>query len=642
MNPRAWMTQYALGLARWQWGVLAIAGIVLGVALQASGITQPVDNAYFDTWHRQAGVRKAPSHVALVVIDDKALLQYRDDPVAFWTQHYAKAVTVLREAGVAVIGFDMIFGVSPEAWIRRFSANPDLARTWDAPFRRELNSGKVVLVASRITDNNTGRHSFFLPHEDYLFALPDLDFTAYMGLANLDERDRVVRGFSTTLDLRLNPSDKDAAVPRLTFAALLAVRSVNANPRDTRWTMGGRTVDRTANTLPLFYAGPPGTFPRIPLSVLLAPDAANNAVVRDLRGKVVIFGGDWGSDMHATPYSSSITGQPAQFMLGTEIHANAVETLLSGERNESAGALETSAVTVLAIVLAVLLMVTLPLPWAITGFILIWFALKALSYGAFKVHLLLPVASAQFAMLATVAGAMVLYLFSESREKMRIRGLFGRYVSDAAVSRLVKQGAEPDLGGESTPVTVLFSDIRDFTKISEILGAKALVELLNTYLEGAAEAVLSEGGSIDKFIGDSVMAEFGTPEHLPKHARAALRAALKMRRHAEQFARHYRATYTHPELPAFRIGIGIHTGEGIVGSIGTRRRSEFTVMGDVVNVAARVEGLTKDTGEVILATRECVVAAGDGVHTEDKGMLSVKGRTEQVHVYAIRAIDEMA
>ena len=638
MNPRAWFTQTALGLARWQWGLLAIAGMVLGMALHTSGVTQTVDNAYFDAWHRQAGVRKAPKHVALVVIDDKALMQYRDDPVAFWTQHYAKAVSVLREAGVAVIGFDMIFGVSPEAWIRRFSANPDLARTWDAPFRRELNSGKVVLVASRITDPSSGQHSFFLPHEDYLFALPDLDFTGYMGLANLDERDRVVRGFSTALELRLNATDKDAIVPRLTFPALLAVRSIGANPRDERWTLGGRTVLRSVNSLPLYYAGPPGTFPRIPLSMLLAPDAANNDVVRSLKGKVVIFGGDWGSDLHATPYSSSVSGQPAQFMLGTEIHANAVETLLSGDRNEYASTLETGAIIVIAAGMAVLLMVTLPLSWAIGGFILIWFALKAASYGAFSHHHLLPVAAAQFAMLGTVACAVVLYLFSEGHEKKRIRSLFGRYVSDAAVSRLVKQEAAPDMGGESTPVTVLFSDIRDFTKISEILGAKALVEMLNSYLEGAAEAVLSEGGSIDKFIGDSVMAEFGTPEHLPMHARAALRAALKMSRHAEAFARHYQTQYNNPGLPPFRIGIGIHTGEGIVGSIGTRRRSEFTVIGDVVNVAARVEGITKDTATTILITHECLTAAGGGVCAEDKGLFSVKGRAEPVHVYALQAL----
>ena len=641
MSTEAQTTALA-GLARWHWVVLALAGIAFGAVLHMSGAVHSVDLAYIDAWHRQAAVRKEPKHVALVVIDDKALLQYRDDPVAFWTQHYAKAVAVLREAGVAVVGFDMIFGVSPEAWIRRFAANPDTARTWDAPFRRELNSGKVVLASGRVSNSNdaSGMHSFFLPHEDYLFALPDLDFESYVGLANLDESDRVVRGFVTTLDLRLKPEEKNASLPRLTFPTLLAVRAAGADPKATQWTLGGRVVERSTVSQPLFYAGPPGTVPRIPLSTLLAPDAAKNEVVAKLRGKVIIIGGDWGSDVHATPYSSSLTGQPAQFMLGAEIHANAVETLLSGERNHSASEVEIGSLIALGVMLAVLLFRGLPLRWALAGVALAWITLHAISYLVFKLHQLLPIAAAQFAMLATAAVALLLYVFSESRERKRIRELFGRYVSDAAVTRLVQQGAEPNLGGESTPVTMLFSDIRDFTQISEILGAKATVELLNNYLEGAADAVLSEGGSIDKFIGDTVMAEFGTPEHHPMHARAALRAALKLKRHAQTFAERYKKHYTQPGLPAFRIGVGVHTGEAIVGSIGTRRRSEFTVIGDVVNVAARVEGLTKDLGVTVLATRECIAAAGTGVVADDKGTHAVKGRSKLVHVFALQSLED--
>ena len=619
-----------------------MAAMALGAVLQVSGAAQQLDHTYTDAWHRYAGVRKAPRHVALVVIDEKALLAYRDDPVAFWTQHYATAVATLRKAGVAIVGFDMIFGVSPEAWLKRFASNPDAVRTWDAPFRRELNSGKVVLIASRIADDRSGTHRFFLPHEDYLFALPNLDFTSYIGLANLDATDRVVRNFSTTLELRLPPDEKDAVVPRLTFPALLAVHATGANPKSLQWTMGGRQVAQSSAYIPLFYSGPPGTVARVPFSALMAPDAATDETILGLRGKVVIFGGDWGSDQYATPYSSGLFGQPGQFMLGAEIHANAVETLLSGDRNRSASALETYALIVLTMIIAVALIVSLPWQWALVAFALLWFALQAFSYAAFQAHVLLPVSAAQIAMLSMLMGALMMYLFSESSERKRIRGLFGRYVSDAAVERLVKQGSEPDMGGESTPVTVLFSDIRNFTRISERLGAKAVVEMLNAYFEGAAEIVLSERGTIDKFIGDTLMAEFGTPEHNPQHARNALRAAVKMQRHAEEFAKKFMALNPDPELPPFKIGIGIHTGEAIVGSIGTRKRSEFTVIGDVVNVAAGVESLSKDVGAVIIATRECLAAAGGGVQAQDAGLHYVKGRAEAVQVYVVRSIDESA
>jgi adenylate cyclase len=286
--------------------------------------------------------------------------------------------------------------------------------------------------------------------------------------------------------------------------------------------------------------------------------------------------------------------------------------------------------------------VLLPWKWALAAFALLWIALKAFSFAAFQAHVLLPVSAAQMAMLSTLAGALTMYLFSENSERRRMRRLFGRNVSDAAVARLVKQGGEPDMRGESAPITVLISDIRNFNQIRAHFGAKAVIAMLNDYFEGATEAVLSERGSVDKFIGDTLMAEFGTPEHDPQHARSALRAAVKLRRHAEEFAKKFRALNPDPALPPFTIGIGIHTGESIVGSIGPRRHKEFSVVGDVVNVAAHVENLSKGLGAVILATRECIAAAGGkGVHTQDRGLHPVKGREEAVQVYAVQGLDEL-
>jgi adenylate cyclase len=187
---------------------------------------------------------------------------------------------------------------------------------------------------------------------------------------------------------------------------------------------------------------------------------------------------------------------------------------------------------------------------------------------------------------------------------------------------------------------VLFSDIRNFTTISEKLSAHEVVEKLNAYFTRVCEPILQQGGTVDKYIGDAVMAVFGSPVTYPDHARRAVRAAIGMAREAASFRAWMENRFSDRDLPAFGIGVGLHTGEAVIGDIGTPKRKEFTAIGDTVNAASRLEGVTKELGCVVAASEAAVSAAGPGVRTGKVETLTVKGRSEPIRVFEVVDLDE--
>jgi class 3 adenylate cyclase len=213
-------------------------------------------------------------------------------------------------------------------------------------------------------------------------------------------------------------------------------------------------------------------------------------------------------------------------------------------------------------------------------------------------------------------------------------------VSDEVVNVLLADDRKPDLAGEAKVVTVLFSDIRGFTTLSEKLTAHEVVEMLNAYFTRVCEPILAHCGTVDKYIGDAVMAVFGSPVTYPDHARRAVHAALGMAKEAQGFKQWMNERFPDKGLAEFGIGVGLFTGEAVIGDIGTPKRKEFTAIGDTVNAASRLEGVTKDLKCVVAASESTVKAAGPGVRTGKVETLTVKGRSEPIRVYEITAIDQ--
>ncbi len=220
-------------------------------------------------------------------------------------------------------------------------------------------------------------------------------------------------------------------------------------------------------------------------------------------------------------------------------------------------------------------------------------------------------------------------------ERDQVRDLLDKNVSPEVAAQLMREGSS--LGGEERQLTILFADLRGFTTLSENLPPREVVTLLNRYLDRMSQAIEAEGGVIDKFIGDEIMALFGAPVPAPDCAHRALKAALAMRRELTAFNAEL-ATEGHPPLA---FGIGINTAQVIAGNIGSSRRLNYSVIGDCVNLAARLQSLTRNPDfatDLIVSDQTLQTARAHGPYpARDLGLVSVKGRAQTVHIHAIDA-----
>ncbi|MFN2188835.1 MAG: adenylate/guanylate cyclase domain-containing protein [Candidatus Promineifilaceae bacterium] len=222
---------------------------------------------------------------------------------------------------------------------------------------------------------------------------------------------------------------------------------------------------------------------------------------------------------------------------------------------------------------------------------------------------------------------------SASLEKKRLRDqqreLFNKFATEEVADQMLADGFE--LGGRLVEATVMFSDIRGFTSLSEVLSPAEIIELLNTYYTLMFEAITGQGGVVNQIVGDGLMSIFGAPGSLPDHPLKAVMAAMEMIEMIELF----NVDQEMAGKPPIRIGIGIATGAVIAGFTGTLRRATYTCVGDTVNLAARLEAYTKTAGQPILINEVTRQALGESISVEDQGIIPIRGKKEEVRVYSV-------
>jgi adenylate cyclase len=236
--------------------------------------------------------------------------------------------------------------------------------------------------------------------------------------------------------------------------------------------------------------------------------------------------------------------------------------------------------------------------------------------------------------IAVAMGEIGYKYFTESRAKAEIKKAFKQYLNPALVEQLAANPAALKLGGEAKELTVLFSDIRTFTSISENLSPEELVSFMNSYLSSMTRPVLANNGVVDKFIGDAIMAIFGAPVSYAHHPASACHAALGMTAALVKMRPEWAAL----GLPPINIGIGINTGRMVVGNMGSEDRFDYTVMGDSVNLASRLEGTTKFYGVITLVSERTRELAGDGFIFRELDYIRVMGKARPIKVYELMAL----
>ena len=320
------------------------------------------------------------------------------------------------------------------------------------------------------------------------------------------------------------------------------------------------------------------------------------------RGKIVLIGSDVTLvDRHRTPYSVIYSGNEGQ-LPGIVIQAHALSQLLHNKPSPAAGWWLNFAVTLaLALLGASLGVANAPLSVRAAAILLLiplfWAAGVALfHYSNTLVSLIAPTLAliVSFATLDSLGGR------EARRQRAFIQGAFSRYVSPKVVEKMVEDPSRMSLEGERREMTFLFTDIADFTTMSEKIESRELARLLNGYLDGMTSIVMKHGGMVDKFIGDAVFAIFNAPIDLPEHATKAVRCMLEL----DEFAQGYRAKQQAGGIDLGVTRVGVHSGVAVIGNFGSHARFTYTASGDAVNTAARIEGVNK-----YLGTRLCVSEA---------------------------------
>ena len=522
----------------------------------------------------------------------------------FPRQVYAAALDKLVQAGAQVVGIDLLF-LSPkeddaqlQAAITRHQQRVVLGSNF-ADEGGQLLAPTPVIPKTLSAESVTG----------YVNYWPDFD-------------DVVRRGkFQTTASeiARVRPTVNE---PQLTsFDWKIAQRYQPRFPSPAAY---------------INFAGPTDSFPSYPFYQLFFEKAWNENLHHGevFRGKIVLIGpgSNFQHDMHPTPWG---------MMNGVEVHAAGIATLLHGDSpHDAPDWLGFLIIAGLALLGAAVLNTT---AHPLTKLALLgagcggYFALASFVFARWGLILLVA------APIWTVAGGGVLgialQVAVERLEKLRVRRTLEKYVSRPVAAEILRHSHEYEnsLGGERKPVTILFSDIRDFTSISERSTPMELVKQLNEYFTAMVEIVMAHDGTLDKYIGDAIMAVYGAPlsAGVSEDAWRAVQTAAEMRARLAELQQGWIAQGREP----FRFGIGIHHGEVVVGNIGSPQRMEYTVIGSEVNVASRVEGLNKQYKTDILLTESVYKLVKERVVAQlMDNAAAAKGLEKKLTVYALTGL----
>ncbi len=611
--------------------------------------------------------------VRIVDIDEESLKRFGQWP---WPRNImAQMVQRLSDAGVAGVGLDVVFAEpdrsSPAFFLRQWQQNTPQWRElmaqavdFDAQFAEVLQQGPTVtgfVMLNEGTDTPLLKKDFILIGNDpadvlhdyagAVVSLPALSEAA-MGngaLNSLPDRDGIIRRIPLVFhkDGQLYPS-LIAEMLRVAQGDISpAVKTVGAGGASGEQDVGmannilsvkiGQVVIPTNNDGSFYVHYTPYAAERyIPAWKLLSSEFNPSS----LEGFFVLIGTSAAGlkDIRATPLNPLSSG--------VEIHAQALEQVLTGSflsRPDYLLGLESMGL----LCFGLLLILSMNFFGAVWGAVLSAAVFASAMFGAAYTfnhhHIMLDSATPAIGlMLLFMVESLRRYIITE-RERREIRHAFVHYMSPALVEKLARNPQALKLGGEMREMTILFCDIRGFTTISEMYNAEELTRFINKFLTPMTDIILSRGGTIDKYMGDAIMAFWNAPLDEPEHARMACRAALEMLKGLEALnaRRQAEAEETGTRFLPVQIGIGLNSGQCCVGNMGSDQRFDYSVLGDDVNLASRLEGQSKNYGVLIVLGQNTQTQVPD-MATLELDLIRVKGKTEAVRIFALVGDESLA
>ena len=590
------------------WGIVTLAAAGATQLLSTSRFFQLLSLKAYDAHFVLRG-KTATQGIVLVVADDKALNTF-PELLAFWHPYYAQAIRGAELGGAKVVAMDVAFGIPVEKW----------APGNDRVLADAVTSAQIPVVIGFIPDLVAKQKDWPIPVNMIASAL------GLSGFANLTvDTDEFVRR-QELLEANAEAPAAGVALAK-SFALRIAEKALGqeAVVERGRLALNGKVIRTSEDrVIRINFAGPADTFPKISLADFIeATRAGRRQQLKDwVGGKIVLIGPDSIDDRYPTPFYTVFQGLKWT-TAGVEIHANSVRTILSGNY-----------------------ILTAPL-W-LRGAALL--AIAFLTFGAATTLRTSLVAGSSVAILGgALAGSHALFLSGYTLSTSDLAGCwlfslvpsigyrfvtaeqrrdhFRRAISmfvGKSVAKSLDKSSDIGLSGTRQFVTILFTDIRGFTSFCEDKDPTVVVGLLNEYMRQMVSIIVKHGGHVNKFIGDGILAIFSDEDgaETGNHPVRAVNCALEI--------------VTAPNR--FETGAGIHTGLAVVGNVGSEDKMEYTVLGDTVNVASRLESLNKEKKTKLLMSRATQALLEEQVDLTALGAVPVRGQAEPIEIYTVSSL----
>jgi adenylate cyclase len=598
---------------------IALGSVLLTLLMEKLEFFKGLDLKAQDAHFVIRGTRPT-KNITLIEIDDKTRSQYTE-PLFFWQPHYAEAMRAVLAGGGKVMLIDNAFLIN----VKKYA--PDNDALLGAAYGEVAPQMPVVCAFVPVSAEDQQKEDVVVPINILasvfgLTAFPNVtadndDFIRRQELIELPKAGQPVE--SLTRGLALRAAEKFVGK--------------DVEMRDGKMFLAGREIAVDSDGwMTINYAGPADTFPRASLyDVIEAYHAGNTAQLEKwFKGKAALLGTDDRGDRRATPFYTAFGKNTKWTTPGVEVHANVLNTLLTGEFLKPVPEWVRLAALLLTAILCLIAVISFTAVYRTAlASTLVFATVLIATHISFRAGWLLSSSQMMYSFAwALLSGVIYRFATAEKKSsffKTAVALFVGRQVASS-----LDEKQEFEMTGKRQKVTILFTDIRGFTAFCESKDPAIVVDLLNTYMSTMVSIIVKNGGHVNKFIGDGILAVFSDDDPGAKPGDHALRTTICATEMVEQV------------IGEFKTGAGYHSGEVVIGNVGSSDKLEFTVLGNTVNLASRLESLNKEARTRLLMSEESLEMLGGAIDTVYLGAVPVKGKTEKMKLFSVTSLFDEA